>query len=141
MKIKTIISVLLLLILYTNSFAGKLKIKISNIKEKKGAIHYGIYNSPNDFPDEKGKIIGGYIEVSEVLKNGLVIKNLDEAYYAVAIFHDKNSNNEFDSFLAIPTERYGFSRNAPVFLGPPKFEDASVFVGASQEIELNIELR
>ena len=140
MKIKTIISVLLLLILYTNSFAGKLKIKISNIKEK-GAIHYGIYNSPNDFPDEKGKIIGGYIEVSEVLENGLVIKNLDEAYYAVAIFHDKNSNNEFDSFLAIPTERYGFSRNAPVFLGPPKFEDASVFVGASQEIELNIELR
>ena len=59
----------------------------------------------------------------------------------MAIYHDKNSNQKFDSFLSIPQEMYGFSKNAKVFFGPPKFEDASVFVGRDDIVELNIELR
>tara|TARA_B100000900_G_scaffold225800_1_gene191634 strand:+ start:104 stop:529 length:426 start_codon:yes stop_codon:yes gene_type:complete len=141
MKIKILILALLFLLTYRNSHAGKIKIMVTNIKEVKGTIHYGIYNSAENFPEEKGKIQGGYINVTEVIKNGLIISNLDEAYYAVALYHDKNSNNKFDSFFSIPTESYGFSKNAAVFLGPPKFEDASFFVGKSEEVELKIELR
>ena len=121
--------------------AGEIRILVSNIEEKKGTIHYGVYNDPKLFPDESGKIIGGFEEVSKVIKVGLLIDDLEESNYAIAIFHDKNSNDKFDTFFSIPKEKFGFSNNARVFLGPPKFEDASIFVGQNSIVEIMIELR
>ena len=121
--------------------AGEIRILVSNIEEKKGTIHYGVYNNPKLFPDESGKILGGFEEVSKVIEDGLLIDDLEESNYAIAIFHDKNSNNKFDTFFSIPKEKFGFSKNARVFLGPPKFEDASFFVGQNSIVEIMIELR
>ena len=121
--------------------AGEIRILVSNIEEKKGTIHYGEYNNPKLFPDENGKILGGFEEVSKVIEDGLLIDDLEESNYAIAIFHDKNSNDEFDTFFSIPKEKFGFSNNARVFLGPPKFEDASIFVGQNSIVEIMIELR
>ena len=60
------------------------------------------------------------IKVEEVIADGILIKELNESYYAVAIYHDENSNKKFDTFFSIPKEYYGFSNNAPVFFGPPE---------------------
>tara|TARA_B100000683_G_C12092750_1_gene391725 strand:+ start:142 stop:531 length:390 start_codon:yes stop_codon:yes gene_type:complete len=122
-------------------YSGEIKILVSNIEEKTGTIHYGVYNNSKLFPEESGKILGGYEEVSKVVENGLLIDDLEESNYAIAIFHDTNSNNKFDTFFSIPTEKFGFSNNAKVFLGPPKFEDASIFVGKNSIVEIMIELR
>ena len=121
--------------------AGEIRILVSNIEEKKGTIHYGVYNNPKLFPDESGKILGGFEEVSKVIEDGLLIDDLEESNYAIAIFHDKNSNNKFDTFFSIPKEKFGFSKNARVFLGPPKFEDASFFVEQNSTVEIMIKLR
>ena len=121
--------------------AGEIRILVSNIEEEKGTIHYGVYNNPKLFPDESGKILGGFEEVSKVIEDGLLIDDLEESNYAIAIFHDKNSNDEFDTFFSIPKEKFGFSNNARVFLAPPKFEDASIFVGQNSIVEIMIELR
>jgi len=121
--------------------AGEIRILVSNIEEKKGTIHYGVYNNPKLFPDESGKVLGGFEEVSKVIEDGLLIEDLEESNYAIAIFHDKNSNDKFDTFFSIPKEKFGFSNNARVFLGPPKFEDASIFVGQNSIVEIMIELR
>ena len=121
--------------------AGEIRILVSNIEEKRGTIHYGLYNNPKLFPEESGKILGGFEEVSKVIEDGLLIDDLEESNYAIAIFHDKNSNDKFDTFFSIPKEKFGFSNNARVFLGPPKFEDASIFVGKNSIVEIMIELR
>ena len=121
--------------------AGEIRILVSNIEEKRGTIHYGVYNNPELFPDDSGKILGGFEEVSKVIKDGLLIDDLEESNYAIAIFHDKNSNDKFDTFFSIPKEKFGFSNNARVFLGPPKFEDASIFVGQNSIVEIMIELK
>ena len=121
--------------------AGEIRILVSNIEEKRGTIHYGVYNNPKLFPEESGKILGGFEEVSKVIEDGLLIDDLEESNYAIAIFHDKNSNDKFDTFFSIPKEKFGFSNNARVFLGPPKFEDASIFVGQNSSVEIMIELR
>ena len=121
--------------------AGEIKILVSNIEEKRGTIHYGVYNNPKLFPDESGKILGGSEEVSKVIEDGLLIDDLEESNYAIAIFHDKNSNDKFDTFFSIPKEKFGFSNNARVFLAPPKFEDASIFVGQNSIVEIMIDLR
>ena len=141
MKNKPGIIICVIYFICFNVKAGQIKITISNIEEKIGIIHFGVYDNAETFLEEDSRLLGGYETVEKVLKDGLLIKDLDEANYALAIYHDKNSNQKFDSFFSIPQEMYGFSKNAKVFLGPPKFEDASVFVGRDDIIELNIELR
>jgi len=52
-------------------------------------------------------------------------------HYAVQGWHDENDNGRIDRDpLGIPTEGIGFSRNAPIRLGPPSFEDAAFTVEA-----------
>ncbi len=141
MKINFLIILSFTLFVCSEISSGEIKIFVSNIEEKKGTIHYGVYNNSQLFPEDSGKILGGYEEVSKVIESGLLIDNLDESNYAIAIFHDTNSNNKFDTFLSIPKEKFGFSNNAKVFLGPPRFEDASIFVGQNSIVEIMIELR
>ena len=141
MKINFLVIVYFSAFLWFELSAGEIRILVSNIEEKKGTIHYGVYNNPKLFPDESGKILGGFEEVSKVIEDGLLIDDLEESNYAIAIFHDKNSNEKFDTFFSIPKEKFGFSNNARVFLGPPKFEDASIFVGQNSIVEIMIELR
>lgn len=43
--------------------------------------------------------------------------------YAIALYHDEDNNNKVTRVLGIPQEGYGFSNDAPVKLGPPKFKD------------------
>ena len=141
MKINFLVILGLAAFVWSELSSGEIKILVSNIEEKRGTIHYGVYNNSKLFPDESGKILGGYEQVSKVIENGLLIDGLEESNYAIAIFHDKNSNNEFDTFFSIPKEKFGFSNNARVFLAPPKFEDASIFVGQNSIVEIMIELR
>ena len=141
MKINFLVVVCFSAFFWFELSAGEIRIQVSNIEEKRGTIHYGVYNNPKLFPDESGKILGGFEEVSKVIEDGLLIDDLEESNYAIAIFHDKNSNDKFDTFFSIPKEKFGFSNNARVFLGPPKFEDASIFVGQNSIVEIMIELR
>ena len=141
MKINFLVIVCFSVFFWFELSAGEIRILVSNIEEKRGAIHYGVYNNPKLFPEESGKIIGGFEQVSKVIEDGLLIDDLEESNYAIAIFHDTNSNNKFDTFFSIPKEKFGFSNNAKVFLGPPKFEDASIFVGKNSIVEIMIELR
>ena len=51
--------------------------------------------------------------------------------YAVQAFHDENDNLDLDrTFLGFPKEGMGFSNDAPMRFGPPRFSDAAIMVGA-----------
>jgi uncharacterized protein (DUF2141 family) len=46
---------------------------------------------------------------------------------AIAVYHDENNDGQLNrNRLGIPTERYGFSRNARGLTGPPGFEQAVI---------------
>jgi uncharacterized protein (DUF2141 family) len=61
--------------------------------------------------------------------------------YAIKLFHDVNGDGKMETnMLGIPTEPVGFSNDAPIRLGPPRFADAGFDVGAggaAQTITLN----
>lgn len=47
--------------------------------------------------------------------------------YAVQAFHDANDNLDIDrSLLGLPTEGMGFSNDAPMRFGPPRYDDAAI---------------
>ncbi len=62
----------------------------------------------------------------------LVFDHVVPGTYAIALLHDENRNGRADRALSmIPREGFGFSRDAPVRMGPPDFEDASFAVGTA----------
>lgn len=61
--------------------------------------------------------------------------------YAVAVFHDENSNGKLDTnFLGIPREGVGASNDAQGHFGPPKF-DAAAFRFSGGRIDLKITIK
>ena len=134
------------LFLYTIVFFNDLKcaelvIKILNNEEKKGSIHFALYDNPEFFPENEGKKIGFKKMVTELVDEQVIITDLKESFYAIAIYHDQNSNNKFDTFLSIPQEKFGFSNDAKVFFGPPSFDEAAFYLKKNQRLKIEISLR
>lgn len=55
---------------------------------------------------------------------------LPSGEYALALIHDENANNKLDTFMGIPREGFGFSRNPAIGFGPPSFAAAQFTVTA-----------
>jgi uncharacterized protein (DUF2141 family) len=61
--------------------------------------------------------------------------------YAIALLHDENDNGKADRAMGMmPKEGYGFSRDAPVKMAPPKFKDA-VFTQGEGTSRVTIKIR
>jgi len=61
--------------------------------------------------------------------------------YAISVYHDENANKKLDrNMFGMPSEGYGFSRDAPIRMGPPSFDDAAFDTGPNGT-ELAISLR
>ena len=64
----------------------------------------------------------------------LTFKDVPEGRYAIAILHDENGNGKADRMLGMmPKEGFGFSRDAKVRMGPPKFSEAAFDLGNSDK--------
>ncbi|KAA0676334.1 DUF2141 domain-containing protein [Azospirillum brasilense] len=59
----------------------------------------------------------------------VVVHKVPPGTYAVQAFHDENQNLELDrNFLGLPKEGIGFSNDAPMHFGPPRYTDATLAV-------------
>jgi uncharacterized protein (DUF2141 family) len=69
----------------------------------------------------------------------LVYRNLPAGPYAVTAFQDQNGNGKLDrNLMGIPTEPYGFSRDAASPMGPPSFPDAVIDLQADTTITIHL---
>ncbi|WP_308914760.1 DUF2141 domain-containing protein [Jannaschia sp. LMIT008] len=55
----------------------------------------------------------------------VTIDGVGPGTYAVQVFHDEDSDGQLDRMGFLPQEGLGFSRNARMLMGPPRFEDAA----------------
>jgi uncharacterized protein (DUF2141 family) len=57
----------------------------------------------------------------------VTIRGVPPGTWAVLAYQDENANGELDrNLIGIPSENYGFSRDARGRFGPPSFEDAAI---------------
>jgi len=69
----------------------------------------------------------------------LVYRNLPVGPYALSLFHDENGNGKLDSNIAgVPTERYGFSRDARGRMSAPAFADAAIDLRGDMTITVHL---
>ena len=116
----------------TPSLDGELEITVDGINSDAGKVMVALHAEAGAtvFPDVKGAIAAQWVRAAPGAHR-FVFANLPPGRFAVAVFHDENDNDELDAnFLGVPTEGYGFSRNARGTFGPPSFSEAAVEIPA-----------
>lgn len=115
-----------------------LTINIQHITSSEGKLRVAVYNQEKDFMGTDHAFRNLSIDVAEGNKT-VVVEDIPAGTYAVAVFHDRNNNNELDkNFLGAPSEPYGFSNNARGKFGPPKYKNCLVKVNRNITISIRI---
>lgn len=117
--------------------AGTLEVRITNVRDARGVVHVDICPEARFLKDDcpwSGET------PARAGTTVVTVEGLPAGHYAAQAFHDENHNGKTDrNFLGIPLEGVGFSNDAPIRLGPPKFADAAFDQGAgSQAITLRM---
>ena len=121
---------IIILFAFNNAYSEKL---IINIKSKydDGYAMLGIYDKKDNFgkakvnekPNADIVLTGTVVKITN--KKATAIIDIPFGEYAIAGFQDLDGNGVLSgNFLGIPKEPVGFSRNAKVRFGPPKWNDA-----------------
>jgi uncharacterized protein (DUF2141 family) len=115
---------------------GGLVVRVSNVRAAGGVIRVDICTGSMFL---KSCAFSGS-ETAVIGTTSVVIRNLKPGTYGAQIFHDRNGNGKVDRrFLGVPTEGVGFSNDAPIRLGPPKFSDAAfVYRGGTETIDVKL---
>jgi uncharacterized protein (DUF2141 family) len=112
----------------------RLDVEVDNLRSAKGMIRICLTADPDNFP--------ACIDDANALTRSVPASvrttsfpGLPQRGYALAIIHDENSNSKLDTIAGIPREGYGFSRNAAVRFGPPRFSAARFMVAGDAELQ------
>lgn len=122
---------------------GELVIKVGTIEKMEGIIWIGIYDSEDHFMIQEKAIVEGFQVNPDGTKETVLscsFPQLEYGTYAIALFHDINSNGALDTnFIGLPTEPYGFSGMIQSKWRLPKFNEVQFNFNQS-ELLLEIEL-
>jgi len=104
---------------------GTLNLTVTGLRSAKGQVLVCLTREADHFPDCSG---------SKTARSAIVpasrpqatFADLPQGRYAISVLHDENGNGRADKTLGlIPREGFGFSRDAPVKMGPPRFDQAA----------------
>src|SRR5215475_7423576 len=115
-------------------------VEINRLHSDKGQVMCALFSSAAGYPKDYGKAIAR--AKSEIAGGQAVCEfpGVSAGTYAVAVFHDENSNGKLDTkFMGIPREGVGASNDAKGHFGPPKFEAAAFrFSGGRLDLKITI---
>ena len=101
-----------------------LDITVKGVRDDKGMIRAGIYNTPDTFPKE-GKAMARTAVPAKAGSVTLQFTDLPPGKYAVILYHDENNDGQMDKrFGMIPIEGYGLSNNVKAS-GKPAFDQCA----------------
>ncbi len=100
-------------------------VTVKKVKNAKGTVRVGLFSPQDDWPKARAASQGINLEARKGVLTATFAR-VRPGTWAVAVIHDEDDDGELDkSFFGIPTEGYGFSRDASATFGPPDFEDAA----------------
>lgn len=98
--------------------------------EIKGEMRVAVFNSEEKYNKKEEPLYAVVLNV-DADSISWSVNELPYGNYAIAVYHDKNTNGKLDTnLLGIPKESYGFSNDARGRFGPASWEDASFRVDA-----------
>jgi uncharacterized protein (DUF2141 family) len=90
-----------------------IRVDIEGLRSDKGQIMCALYSSAAAFPKDGAKALARTQSAVSGRRSVCSFPGVQQGNYAVAVFHDENSNGKLDTnFLGIPREGTGASNNA-----------------------------
>lgn len=115
-------------------------VEVSNLESTDGTVRVAFYDSKEAFPYDSTAATVRTIEPVSASPHTVSFEEVPAGTYGVAVIHDANENGELDrNFFGVPSEGYGFSRNAFDTFGPPDFEDAAVTIDDDTTLFVELE--
>jgi len=130
--------VLTLLLLTVALLSSDITVKVIGLKNEKGTLGLGLFNTDQYFLKEKGKYKKAQVKIT---KDGTfhTFKNIPEGVYAVTVYHDENGNGKLDkNFIGFPKEGVGISNDAKGSFGPPTFKDAKFVLKEHKTVTIQV---
>lgn len=117
----------LILLMFTQvETTYNLTIVIDGMSSSEGKVNLGMFNSEVGFPEREHIYQYKIVKSSETAVT-VVFENLPKGEYAIAAYHDKNSNTYLDkNIFGYPTENFGFTNNARRAMSSPSFDEAKI---------------
>lgn len=121
--------------------AHEVTVSVSGLRSDKGVVRACLTGDAERFPRCAGDPAAHRLVMPAGESDTLVFRGVTPGRYAIALLHDENNNGKADRAIGmIPTEGFGFSRDAPVRMAPPRYADAAFVVG-DQDLSLAIRMR
>lgn len=122
--------------------SGDITVAVTDLRSGKGVVRACLTAHSETFPKCR-KEAATYETVAPAANGGikLFFKDVPPGRYSIALLHDENGNGKIDRALGMmPKEGFGFSRDAKVRMGPPKFDEAA-FDYSGEEKVVTIRMR
>jgi uncharacterized protein (DUF2141 family) len=105
--------------------ANTITVPVTGLLNNIGTVRCGLFNSAATFPKDGQEMQGVAAPIVNQQAN-CVFNNVPPGTYAVALFQAAPGQTVMKKgFFGQPLDPYGFSRNAPIGMGPPAFSDAA----------------
>jgi uncharacterized protein (DUF2141 family) len=109
----------------TGHETANLTIHVARISPQGGILRLGLYDAAH-YPDDKSVPLASADVPASSGVITISLKDLPPGRYAIESFQDINANGRMDiSWLGLPLEPYGFSRDARPFLSKPGFNEVA----------------
>ncbi|BBC71521.1 conserved hypothetical protein [Altererythrobacter sp. B11] len=119
----------------------RVEVQVTGLRSDKGIVRACMTSLAGHFPDcsDDSGAYSASVASGEPLT--IVFPAVVPGEYAIAVLHDENGNGKADRLLGtLPREGFGFSRDARLRMGPPRFSDAAFEVG-SRSVHQAIRMR
>ncbi len=121
----------LLLLLASPAFATDVEVRVLNSADASGSMRVEVCSRAEWLKD--CTLSGRAVAARGV--SVVVVPGVPDGVYGIIAFHDSNDNGEVDrDFVGLPVEGVGFSRNAPLRLAGPRFEDAALQIAGPRVV-------
>ena len=112
-----------------------LTIYVENVGEG-GMVRLGLYDEAS-YPDDKSKPAASADVKAAAGETVIILRDVPPGVYAIETYQDVNCNDRMDTtWLGLPLEPYGFSRDAHPVLSKPPFSRVKFPLAAGEQSQI-----
>jgi uncharacterized protein (DUF2141 family) len=116
--------------------SANLTIRIENVLPAGGVLRLGVYDEAS-YPDDNARPVASADVAAVPGETVITLHGIPAGTYAIQTFQDVNGNDQMDtSWIGLPLEPFGFSRDATPFLSKPRFEEVAFILSPGENIQV-----
>jgi uncharacterized protein (DUF2141 family) len=118
---------------------GRVEVRIDGFDNEEGQVLIALFLDDAGWPNDETRAFAASVLPIRDLQAVTEFEEVPAGPFAISVFHDEDLDRELDTgIFGIPTEAYGFSRDARDTFGPPGFDEARLDVTAGESLRITI---